>query len=529
MSRTGRPSTWTVLATVSGCILVLTVGFSILNVALADILHDLGATTAELQWILSAYIVVFASLLLSAGTIGDRFGRVKTLRIGLAAFGLASTAAAFAPSPGYLIAARAVMGVGAAIVMPMTLSVIAAVFTDPRERARAFGLWSGASAVGLALGPIAGGLILEQFWWGATFLFNAPMAALLLFFSRTLPESRDPTPARFDPLGVSLSIASMGALLFATIEAPARGWTSARTLSVYALGALLLAAFVRWESHTDHPMLEIAHLRDPRVAGPAGAAAVTMFVFTGTLLGVSIMLRTVLGYGPLATGVRFLPLALTMVVLATVSPRLAERIGTRWTVAIALMGTCAGAAIFAVFGSTSGTLPVLVGITLMGGALSLAAAPTAESIVGALPPNKAGVASGLHSSTRQSAQALGVATLGSLLSAGYRSQLHAEAPRTLSRGARESAEESIAAALDVARRITGARGDALADAAHSAFGHGVRMSAVAGFLIGLGGLLIAIRFIPSRVRARAPGSASAEATQLDSVANPSSTTQVADA
>ncbi len=489
------------LFVVCTCVLVLSINFSILNVALASILEDLHATTAQLQWIISAYTIVFAATLLSTGTVGDRFGRVRTLRAGLILFGVASTLGAFSPSPPFLIAARAVMGVAGATITPMTLSIVASLSSDARERARGIGVWSGMSAVGLAIGPIAGGLLLQHFWWGSVFLVNTPIVVVLVVATRIVPESRDPSPSPFDPLGVVLSILSMSALLWATIEAPDHGWTSASTLSIYAVSLLLVVAFVVWELRSEHPMLELSHLRNPRVSAPTTTAAVTMLAFSGSLLVVSIMLRTVMHYGPLATGIRLVPVALLMVVLGTLSPRIAEHIGTRWTVSLGLLASGAGAAVLAAVESRSGYGLVLLATLLLGAGFSFAAAPAADSVVGALPAAKSGVASGLNATTRQFAQALGVAVIGSLLSSGYRASLRAEMPSGLSSAARSTAQQSISGALDVARTLGPRRERALTDAAHVAFTRGVHTGALATLLACIAGFVVAVRFVPDHARA----------------------------
>src|SRR4051812_4440056 len=254
---------WLTLLVLCISLIVITLDNTILNVALPTLSRPvsdggLGATASQLQWTVDAYVLVFAGLLLTAGSLGDRFGRYRFLAAGLAIFGLGSLLSAFAPSANALIATRALMGVGGAFIMPATLSIITNVFTDPAERGKAIGVWAGVSALGIGLGPITGGFLLEHFWWGSIFIVNVPIviAGLILGFF-LVPESRDPEHAALDPLGAVLSIVALGSLLWAIIEAPGKGWTSTPILAGFAIGIVLLAAFFAWELHTPHPMLDI--------------------------------------------------------------------------------------------------------------------------------------------------------------------------------------------------------------------------------------------------------------------------------
>ncbi|HET7719325.1 MAG TPA: MFS transporter, partial [Acidimicrobiales bacterium] len=239
-------------------LMVIGVDNTILNVALPTLVRDLGATTSQLQWIVDSYTLVFAGLLLTAGSLGDRFGRRRALSIGLGIFGAGSVASALAGSAGQLILTRALMGVGGALIMPATLSIISNVFTVPAERGRAIAVWAGFSAMGIAIGPLSGGWLLEHFWWGSVFMVNIPIVLLALTGGRLfVPESKDPAPPGVDPLGALLSIAGLGVLVWAIIEAPVQGWTDPTTLSAFLAAAVLIAGFIAWELHTDHPMLDV--------------------------------------------------------------------------------------------------------------------------------------------------------------------------------------------------------------------------------------------------------------------------------
>ena len=261
---------WLTLLVLCISLIVIILDNTILNVAIPTLAHPtaqggLGATASQLQWIVDAYTLVFAGLLLTAGSLGDRFGRYRCLTIGLAVFGVGSTLSAFAPSAGFLILTRATMGIGGAFIMPSTLSVITNMFTDPAERGKAIGIWAGVSALGLGLGPISGGFLLEHFWWGSVFIVNVPIVITGLVLGYLLvPESSDPSHGRLDPVGALLSVVSLGSLLWAVIEAPSKGWSSAPILAGFAIGAVLLGAFFAWELHSEHPMLDMAFFENPR-------------------------------------------------------------------------------------------------------------------------------------------------------------------------------------------------------------------------------------------------------------------------
>src|SRR3954470_18377014 len=279
---------WITLLVLCISLVVIVLDNTILNVALPTLAHPtsqggLGATASQLQWIVDAYTLVFAGLLLTAGSLGDRFGRYRFLAIGLAIFGIGSALSAFASSPEMLIGTRAIMGVGGAFIMPATLSIITNVFTDPAERGKAIGIWAGVSAVGIGLGPITGGVLLEHFWWGSVFTVNVPIviAGLVLGYF-LVPESRDPEHAALDPLGAVLSIFALGSLLWAIIEAPGKGWTATPILAGFAIGIVLLVAFFAWELHTPHPMLDIRFFENPRFSAASGAITLVFLALFGT-------------------------------------------------------------------------------------------------------------------------------------------------------------------------------------------------------------------------------------------------------
>ncbi len=490
------------LFAVSSVLVMMSFGVAVLNVALPELVRDLGATTADLQWILNAYPLVYAGLLLTGATLGDRVGRARTLEVGLVIFGALSAAAAFAPTPLTLILARGALGAAAAFVTPMTLSIATTLFDDPRERSRAIGVWAGMGSLGMAIGPVIGGVLLSGFWWGSLFLLNVPFCAVLLVAThRWVPESRDPTPGRFDPLGMILSFAGLTGLVWAVIGAPAHGWASTETLGVGALSVAMLAVFVEWELRTAHPMLELSYLRDPWISAAAIVNMGGTFVFAGTLLVVSLLLPSVLGHGPMAVGLRLAPMALAMLVAAAGSARVTARVGADRAIALGMLASAVGVGGLAAFRVGDGYGLVLVATLVLGAGLGLGTTQAIEATMTAVPPEKAGFASGFGATTRQVAQILGVAVFGSVVSSRYRSQLD-ETARTLvgGRAARQRSLESLARALEVAHHVGGSAGRALADAARHAFVSGMRAAAIGGAVTAVVGATVALRYLPARDR-----------------------------
>src|SRR3954453_5705332 len=339
---------------------------TILNVALPTLAHStseggLGATASQMQWIVDAYTLVFAGLLLTAGSLGDRYGRYRFLAIGLAIFGLGSLLSAFASSAEMLIGTRALMGVGGAFIMPATLSIITNVFTDPAERGKAIGIWAGVSALGIGLGPITGGILLEHFWWGSVFIVNVPVviAGLVLGYF-LVPESRDPSHTALDPLGAVLSIAALGSLLWAIIEAPGKGWTSTPIVVGFVIGFVLLAAFFAWELHTPHPMLDIRFFENPRFSAASGAITLVFLALFGTLFLLTQYLQSVLGYSTVKAGAVLLPQAATMMILAPLSSVWVAKLGNKVVVATGLLLVTLSLALFSTFAVDSSALHIIV-------------------------------------------------------------------------------------------------------------------------------------------------------------------------
>jgi EmrB/QacA subfamily drug resistance transporter len=411
---------WLALGVLCAALLAIVVDNTIVNVALPTVARELEADVSELQWVVDAYTLVFAGALLLAGTLGDRYGRRRGLLAGLAVFGLSSAAAAHADSVGVLIGWRAVMGLGAAFIMPATLSLLITVFPDERERATAVGVWAATAGLGVALGPVVGGVLLDHFQWGSIFLVNVPLCALALLTGRlVVPESRDPAAPRVDWTGAALSGAGLVALVWAVIEGPIAGWTSTRVLAAGVVAALLLAVFVAQQRRAPAPLLDLRLFRNPRFSAASATIMVLFFALFGFLFLATQYLQFVLGLSPSAAGVRVLPYAAAMIVCASVAAKLAAALGTKRVATLGMALFAAGLAVAATVSVDAGYARLAVAFVLMGAGMGLAGAPATESIMGALPRERASIGSAINDTTRELGGALGVAVVGSLMASLY--------------------------------------------------------------------------------------------------------------
>ncbi len=334
----GHPHRWAVLAVVCLAVFVTVLDGTIVNVALPSLAFELGASTRQLQWIVDAYLLVFTGLLLAAGGLGDKFGRKRLLMFGLLVFGATSAYAGSVESSGELIAGRALMGIGAAMIFPATLAILTNVFRDTGERAKAIGIWSAVSGVAVAAGPITGGWLLEHFWWGSVFFINVPITIVVALAAwRFVPESREHDAPALDRIGVGLSIAAITALVFTIIEAPEWGWDSTSTFAGFAIAAALLVSFVRWELRVEHPMLPVSIFRNLRFSAASVAITSAFFALFGFIFLITQYFQLVRGYGPLEAGVRTLPVAFSIAVASVLAPRIVERVGTTAVVRTGLL------------------------------------------------------------------------------------------------------------------------------------------------------------------------------------------------
>ncbi|HEY8545769.1 MAG TPA: MFS transporter, partial [Acidimicrobiales bacterium] len=423
---------WLTLIVLCLSLVVIVVDNSILNVALPTLAKPeseggLAAGQSDLQWIVDSYVLVFAGLLLTAGALGDRFGRYRALAAGLAVFGVGSGLAAFSPSPGALIGWRALMGVGGAFIMPATLSIITNVFRDPKERGRAIGVWAGVSALGLALGPVTGGFLLEHFWWGSVLLVNVPVVIVGLVGGFLLvPDSRDPAAPRVDVPGAALSIAGLFTVLWGLIEGPTKGWGSAEVLGAFAVGIVLLGAFLLWERTTATPMLDLGFFTRPRFSAASMAITLTFMALMGMIFVLTQYLQSVRDFSPVKAGAVLMPMALVMVVLAPLSARLVERFGSKVVLGCGLLVVSTGVAAMSLFTPDTPTVLIILTTMLFASGMANTMAPATESIMGSLPREKAGVGSAVNDTTRQVGGAIGVALIGSLLASRYGGRVEAD-------------------------------------------------------------------------------------------------------
>ena len=492
---------WWTLAALCVSLLIITLDNTILNVAIPSMIADLEASNSEVQWIIDAYTLVFAGLLLTAGSLSDRYGRKGALQAGLVVFAAASVAAAMSTTTLQLTISRALMGVGGALIMPATLSILANVFRDPRERARAIAIWAGCSGLGIAIGPVTGGLLLEHFSWSSVFWVNVPIAAVaLLLGAVVIPTSRNRSHGDLDPLGALLSIGGLGAVLFGIIEGPARGWSDPLVLGAFVLGAATVAAFVRWELATSHPMLDLRFFKNPRFTAASTAITLTFFALFGALLLMTQYWQFVQGYTPLGAGVRMVPFAVTLMIAAPLSARAVEHLGTKRVVTFGLTVVAAALTALSFLSRTTPYPLSIVVLCVMSTGMGLTMAPATESVMGALPASKAGVGSAVNDTTRQMGGALGVAVIGSVVSGTYADRITAAAT-DVGLGAVElaAARSSLGGALAVSGGL-GDRAATFAVAAQDSFVTGLRSGLRLGALVVIAAAAVASWSLPARGR-----------------------------
>jgi EmrB/QacA subfamily drug resistance transporter len=500
------PRRWQALAVLALSLLVITIDNTILNVALPSIRTDLDADSSQSQWIVDSYLLVFAGLLLVGGTLGDRFGRRRALFTGLAIFGIGSLLAALSGSALELIACRSLMGIGSALIMPATLSILTNIFPAD-ERPRAIAAWAGVSGLGVALGPITGGLLLDSFGWASVFLVNLPIVVAALVAGAILvPESRDPASPRIDVVGVILSIAGLGAVVWGLIEASDRGWTDPVILGAFAAGAAVVVGFLAWERRVAHPMLDVRIFRNLRFSAASVSVTLVFFALMGSSFLLTTYLQTIMGYSALDAGIRMLPVAFGLVVGSRASVALVHRLGTKVVVAAGLTVVAVGLGVLSTAEVDSGYGLVATALAIMGFGMALGMAPATEAIMGSLPRAKAGVGSAMNDVLREVGGTLGVAVLGSILAGRYASGMDNSAPG--------AAMDSVGGAHEVASHLGGAAGVQLISAADHAFVNAMNTTTMVGGAVALLGALVALALLPARAKPVAAPAASEELLEL---------------
>jgi EmrB/QacA subfamily drug resistance transporter len=499
---------------------VINLDTTIVNVALPTLVRELHASNSQLQWVVDAFNLLFAGSVLAMGSLSDRFGRKGMLLAGLSVFGLASAAGGLTDGPGQLIAARSVMGVGAAMVFPSTLSLLTNVFTARRERALAIGLWGAITGVAIALGPIMGGWLLELFGWRSIFEAMTPIAAIAgILVAGYVPSSRDQLAPSTDRAGFALSTAMVGLLVYTIIEAPNQGWASTRTIGSFALTAALVAAFVVWERRTTHPMLDLSLFANPRFTAASLSVAISFFALSGFIFLVTQYFQFLKGYGPLSTGVRLLPVAFCVAISSILGARLAVRVGTKLVVAsgLLLMAAFYVWVTTAAEGTSYGTIAAQM--VVLGTGMGLTSAPATEAIMGVVPRAKAGVGSAVNDATRLLGGTLGVAVIGSVYASLYASRLTGALPSGLPGTIVRAAHASVGSALTAAGKLAHAGHPALAtaihDAASSAFFNGFHTANFVSAGVAAAGALMALALLPAH-----PTTGGDDATEVEALGSP---------
>jgi EmrB/QacA subfamily drug resistance transporter len=486
---------WKILAVLSLSLVIIGLDNTVMNVALPSIQKDLGVSGATLQWIVDAYLLAFAGVLLAAGNLGDRHGRKRALQSGLLLFALASVGGAFAASGGELIAARAAMGIGAALIMPATLSTIMAVFPQ-EERGKAMGVWAGMAAIGVGLGPLIGGSVIELFSWTAVFWINVPVAlTALLLGLRLVPESRDPNPGALDTPGVLLSVAGLVSLVWAVIEAPQRGWTDQFVLVAFAAALVLGLLFVRRQLRTRDPLLDVSLFKRPAFALGSLAISSAFFALFGLIFLTTQYLQFVQGRTAINTGLVMLPLAFGLVIGSGSSHKITLKLGTPTQVSAALTLVALVIASVAFWQPHTSTwllaLFFFVGPLAMGNVM----APATVAVMSAVPEAKAGVGSAMNDVNRQVAGALGVAIVGSVSSSLYSAKMH-PATAALPHAAAHAATDSVGGAAAIAAHLPAGAADALTTAAHGAFTDAIGVALLIGTGVMLAAAVLVKRYLP---------------------------------
>lgn len=496
----GHPRRWQVLGVLVFSLLAVVLDNTILNVAMktiADPVEGLGATQGQLEWAINSYTLVFAGLLFTFGVIGDRTGRRRMLLIGMVLFGLASFASAYAQDPVQLIFARAFMGIGGAAIMPATLAIISNVF-PPQERGKAIGVWAGGVGLAVAIGPVTGGLLIEHFWWGSVFLINVPVVLIsVVLIGLLVPESRDPRPARLDPVGVLLSIVGLVAVTYGIIRGGELGTlASAQVLLPLAFGLAVLAAFVWHERRIDHPVFDVRYFRNPRFSTAVGLMGIVFFAMMGGMFFLVFYLQVVLGFSPMQAGALMIPFAAAQLIFAPLSQQMVTRFGGKLPATVSMIVVAAMLGGYSLMDQNTPVVLIEIVFFVQGAAMANLMPPATTAIMESLPREKAGVGSAMSNTVRQVGGALGVAVLGSLLSASYRDAIEPSltvVPERL----RHAAGESITATVNIAAEL-GPRGAALVEPAKQAFLNGMHTTALVSAAIVLVGVFVVAKWLPGK-------------------------------
>ena len=486
---------WWTLAVLCLSLLIVFVGNSSLNVAIPTLSKDLHASNSQLQWVIAAYSLVFAGLLFSSGATGDRYGRKGALQFGLVVYLLACLAATESHSMPQLIACRAAMGIGAAFIMPSTLSILVNVF-GPEERTKAIAIWASVTGAAGAIGPVASGWLLGHRWYGSVFLVNVPILIVALVAGQVLvPKSKDANQGKLDPVGAVLSVIGIVAIVYGLIEAPDKGWGSASTIISFAIGIVVLTGFVLWELRSDEPMLDIRYFKIPAFSTGTGGMILVFMSMYGVMFLITQYFQLVLGYSPLSAAMRFLPMAPIMIVVAPLTPRLNKRFGAHRTVSFGMVCIAVAMLMFHGLGPHTSYWYLLAALVPLVSGIALSMSPMTAAIMSAVPPNRAGAGSAMNDATRELGAALGIAVMGSVATSQYTHHVD-KITAGLSHATQVKARTSLSDALDAAGDLSHAASRALTTGASHAFIDGIHTAVLTGAVLALVAAVIVYRYLP---------------------------------
>ncbi|WP_239135063.1 MFS transporter [Streptomyces sp. SID12488] len=513
-TETADPRRWWILGVLSLALFAIVLNNGLLNVAIPQMMRSLDADVGQIQFIVDGYALALAGALLTAGTLSDRYGHKRAVLLGTSVFGLGSLVGMTADGAGQLIGARVLMGLGAACIMPGTLAVLVDVF-PPAERARAIGVWSGSSALGVAAGPVVGGALVSHFWWGSIFLVNLlPVAVVVVAGVLLLPESADPSPRRPDPLGALLGTGVMVGLVFGTIQASKHGWAGAGPVVGFTVAAVAGVCFVLWERRHPHPMVDFALLRRAPFIGASVSIMLLMFGLAGTLFVLTQRLQFAFGYGALRAGLAVMPVAFAVLLGTLLCSALVRRIGPGGSVAVGLALGATGVLVLGRVGE--GYPPVLVGLLLAGTGFGLAMGPTTDVVMSLVPPERSGATGSLDMTMQEFGNALGVAVVGSVLAHSYTSEMSRS-------GQPQAARHTLDNALTLAERTGGDAGQALAATARAAFDHAAGVGLTTAAAVVAGGAVVAALLMPGRANTLGASGEAEVSTESDGTGGPGTT------
>ena len=492
---------WFVLGIMCIVLFIISIDNTVLNLALPSISKSLNATAGQLQWIVDAYTLVFASLLITTGSIGDRYGRKRSLLIGLALFGIGSLGAALSRSTEILIGFRALLGLAGALIMPSTLSILITVFKDGKERAKAIAIWSSIFAIGAGIGPIVGGFLISAFDWASVFYLNLPIVVVCLIGGYFLvPESRDSRAPRPDVPGVFFSIIGLVALVYGMIRAGESGWLSNSVLISLGIAAVFIAAFIWWENHSPNPMLPLSFFKNMSFTGANVALTISAFAMMGSMYFFSQFLQSVQGYPPLMAALCMLPMTPVVFFSTMLSVRVNHKMGTKFTMSLGLILSGVGLFLFSRSAAIdSSYIYYLIVQIFLGTGIGFTMSPATNSIMNSLPPSRAGIGSAMNDTTRQLGGALGIAVLGALMNGSYRTGVnHLAGMNGLSEIALEQIRSSIQGAHLLAQKLGGSLADVITQTSSQAFVDGMKEAQFIGSIIMFAAAIAAWLILPNK-------------------------------